>query len=524
MMTRNLAVRVVLALMLACGAGLTEAAPGKVGVVSFENSGTRAAQADFLYGLAQLHNFEYASAADAFRRAQKADPGFAMAYWGEAMTYNHPVWFQQDQAAARAALAHLAAAPEERQAKARTAREKDYLHAVEILYGEGSKHERDRRYAQAMEALHARYPADVDATCFYALALLGTSDAGRNIPTYMRSAALMQEVFEHHPQHPGAAHYLIHSVDDAVHAPLGLRAAQAYGKIAPEADHAQHMTAHIYLALGMWDETVRANEIALQVRHKQMLAKDANASAPACGHYIIWLSYAKVQLGRMDDARGIIENCAARLRGATAAVQQNYDSNLLGLAEMRSRYIIDGKDAQDPIPDLAPVMAKHNEAAMVWAVTDAWMALRSPQLQANAADAAVARARTAINAARSSKPGDMEVAPEHARYRIPAIEMAMLDGQLALRKGDRDAALALLRQAAQQEQALEMDFGPPVLVQPANELLGAALLELKQPAAARKAFDAANVLAPGRSAVRQGLAAVDAMPAAAPSTTVAGTR
>jgi len=529
MMARNLAVRVVLALMLACCAGLAGAAPDKVGVVSFENSGAKAAQADFLYGLAQLHNFEYDSAAEAFRRAQKADPGFAMAYWGEAMTYNHPVWFQQNQAAARAALARLAATPEERQAKARTAREKDYLHAVEILYGEGSKHERDRRYAQAMEALHASYPADVDATCFYALALLGTSDAGRHVPTYMRSAALMQEVFEHHPQHPGAAHYLIHSVDDAVHAPLGLRAARAYGKIAPEADHAQHMTAHIYLALGMWDETVRANEIALQVRYRQMLAKDAKARAPVCGHYIIWLSYAKVQQGRMDDARGTIEHCAARLReanlaSATAEQRQNYDNSLLGLAQMRSRYIIDGKDAQDPIADMAPLMAQHKEAAMVWAVTDAWLALRSAPSQAGAADAAVARAREAIGAVQSFKPSDAEVAPEHARYRIPAIDMAMLDGQLALRKGDRNGALALFRQAAQQEQSLEMDFGPPVLVQPANELLGAALLELKQPAEARKAFDAANALAPGRRAVRQGLAALDAMPAGAPSTTVAGTR
>ena len=529
-MTRNLAAQIAIALMLACGAGMAASAPSQVGVVNFENSGAKAAQADFLYGLAQLHNFEYASAAEAFRRAQKSDPGFAMAYWGEAMTYNHPVWFQQDQAAARAALARLAATPEARQAKARTAREKDYLHAVDILYGEGSKHERDRSYAKAMEALHAKYPSDVDATCFYALALLGTSDAGRHLPTYMRSAALMQEAFEHRPQHPGAAHYLIHSVDDAVHAPLGLRAAQAYGKIAPEADHAQHMTAHIYLALGMWQETVRANEIALQVRHRQMLARDPNASAPACGHYIIWLSYAKVQLGRMDDARGIIQNCAARLRGAapaTAEAQQNYDNSLLGLAQMRARFLIDGNDAPDPIADLAPTMAKHTEAAMVWSVTDAWMALRGTPASAvapGAAEAAVARAREAIGAVQSFKPRDMEVAPEHARYRIPAIEMAMLDGRLALRKGEREVALALLRQAAQQEQSLEMDFGPPVLVQPASELLGAALLEMRQPVDARKAFEAADALAPGRSAVRHGLAAADAMPAAAPATTVAGTR
>ncbi len=534
MMTRILALRIVLACMLLWSAGAAQAshrgsgesnpAPGNVGQVSFENSGARAAQADFLYGLAQLHNFEYASAAEAFRRAQKADPGFAMAYWGEAMTYNHPVWFQQDQAAARAVLARLAPTPEARLAKAGSAREKDYLRSVEILYGEGSKHDRDRRYAQAMEALHAKYPADVDATCLYALALLGTSDAGRHVPTYMRSAALMQEVFEHHPRHPGAAHYLIHSVDDAVHAPLGLRAARAYGQIAPEADHAQHMTSHIYLALGMWEDTVRANEIALQVRHRQLLAKDPKARAPACGHYIIWLSYAKVQQGRMDDARTIIGNCAERLREAapkTPEQQQFYDASLLGLAQMRARYLVDGKAAQDPVASLAPLAAKSPDAALVWAVTDAWMALRSAPAQA---DGAVAHARETAAAYLAAKARDTDVAPEHARYRIPAIEMAMLDGQLALRKGDRDAALALFRKAALQEQALEMDFGPPVLVQPASEHLGAVLLQLKQPAEARKAFEAANVLAPGRSAVREGLAVADAMPASAPATSVAGTR
>ena len=523
MMTRTLAVRVVLALMLLWGAGAVEAT-SKVGLVEFENSGASAAQADFLYGLAQLHNFEYAAAAEAFRSAQRADPGFAMAYWGEAMTYNHPVWFQQDQGAARAALAHLAATPDARQAKAGTAREKEYLRAVEILYGEGSKHERDRRYAQAMEALHAKYPDDIDATCFYALALLGTSDAGRHVPTYMRAAALMQDVFEHHPLHPGAAHYLIHSVDDAVHAPLGLRAANAYSKIAPEAAHARHMTSHIYLALGMWEETVRANQIAMQVGYQQMLAKDPKARAPACGHYVIWLSYARVQQGRMEDARGIIENCASRLRETapkTVEQQQNYDGGLLGLAQMRARYLIDGAAAQDPAPALAPAVARHSGAAMVWAVTDAWMALRKVPDQA---DAAVARAREAIGAYLGVKPSDMEVAADHARYRLPGIEMAMLDGQLALRKGERDAALALFRKAAQQEQALEMDFGPPVLVQPANEQLGTVLLALKQPAEARKAFEAANEIAPGRIAVRQGLAAADAMPAAAPATSVAGTR
>jgi tetratricopeptide (TPR) repeat protein len=132
-----------------------DAATPAVGSVSFANSGAPAAQADFLTGLAQLHNFQYAQAAAAFQRAQEIDPDFAVAYWGEAMTYNHGVWMQQDRSAGRAALAKLGPTPEARSAKAPTPREKAYLAAVEVLYGDGDKYDRDRRYALAMERVHA---------------------------------------------------------------------------------------------------------------------------------------------------------------------------------------------------------------------------------------------------------------------------------------------------------------------------------------------------------------------------------
>src|SRR5256884_330290 len=281
----------------------TYASDQSLGAVSFANSGSPAAQADFLTGLAQLHNFQYPPAAEAFQRAESLDPRFAMAYWGEAMTYNHAVWQQQDLAAARAALAKLGATAESRAAKAETPREKAYLHAVEILFGEGDKYDRDRRYALAMEQLHASYPDDVDATCFYALALLGTSHAGRDVPTYMRAAALMEEAFEQNPRHPGAAHYLIHSVDDSVHASLGLRAANAYSKIAPDSPHALHMTSHIFLALGMWDDVVAANEAALGIVKQKIQARNQAASPVGCGHPITWLAYGYLQQGRFADAR-----------------------------------------------------------------------------------------------------------------------------------------------------------------------------------------------------------------------------
>ena len=219
---------------------LSQASPQtEVGVVQFANSGSASAQASFLRGLAQLHNFEYADAAAEFRKAQQADPNFAMAYWGEAMTYNHPIWMEQDPGAARSALNRLAPTPEARAAKAGTQRERDYLQAVEILYGDGAKEDRDVRYSQAMAELHQKYPSDVDAAAFYALSLMGTCHHGREIPTYMRALAILEDLIYANPKHPGVAHYIIHATDDPVHAPLGLHAARAYSKIAPSAAHAR---------------------------------------------------------------------------------------------------------------------------------------------------------------------------------------------------------------------------------------------------------------------------------------------
>src|SRR6266550_3674548 len=137
-----------------------------VGEVAFANTGSAAAQPAFRRGLALLHDFEYPTAAESFVEAEKIDPNFAMAYWGEAMTQTHPVWYQQDLQAARAALKKLGETPAARAAKAKTPRERDYLHAVEVLYGDGSKDERDDRYADAMAELHRKYPDDVDATAF----------------------------------------------------------------------------------------------------------------------------------------------------------------------------------------------------------------------------------------------------------------------------------------------------------------------------------------------------------------------
>jgi tetratricopeptide (TPR) repeat protein len=472
-----------------------------MGVISFENSGAPAAQADFIKGLAALHNFQYPLAAQAFARAQAADPDFALAYWGEAMSYDHAVWHEQDTKSGRAALAKLGATSEARAAKAKTPREKAYLAAVETLFSEGGEENRERRYALAMEQLHAKYPDDIDATCFYALALLGTSNAGRDVPTYMRAAALMQDIFERHPQHPGAAHYLIHAVDDSVHAPLGLRAADAYARIAPGSPHAQHMTSHIYLALGMWEETVAANERAIRL-----------SKTTGCGHAVTWLGYAYLQQGRFADARRLTEACGQEMRthpsmpehamGAQSALDSDR-SSAASFAVMRSRYLIDTGEWSSPIAALKVNVDGLISAEFTRDWVDAYAAVRFGK--PDAALPAIERSKDSIKryAAAVQAAG---AAADSPRMRIAKIEQQQLEGLLLVKQGRANEGIALLSEAAAGERASPMEFGPPSLDKPANELLGEVLLEQGRAKEACAAFEAAQVLAPGRGQSLIGLA------------------
>ncbi len=483
--------------------GRVEAQLPGVGEVSFPNSGATAAQQDFLSGLAQLHNFEYGAAAEFFRKAQQTDPGFAMAYWGEAMTYNHPVWMEQDLGAARKVLQRLGDTADARLAKAKTEREKDYLRAVEILYGDGDKRARDMAYADAMASLIREYPDDVEATAFAALALLGTSHEGRDFATYMRSAALLEPVLPTHPRHPGIAHYLIHSYDDPVHAPLGLRAARAYSKIAPAAAHAQHMCSHIFVAIGMWDDVVEANEAAVKVTRG---VTAPNRPPASCGHYPFWLTYGYLQQGRTDAAKKMVLECHQ-----TVSAQKS--PAWTAFAAMRARYLLDTEDWTGEVAAIA-VPPVQPAATFTYEFTNAFGALRRGDVAAaRAAFGRLDAARQAIEGA-SHKPGD----PAHAGMPMPALpaigngekgRLKILRDQIAallrLSDGARGEAVDLLRAAAAAEDVLPFEFGPPAVDKPAYELLGETLLVIDQPAEARVAFEKALARTPDRTAALVGL-------------------
>src|SRR6202162_6335476 len=283
-------------------------APGDLGRIDFATSGSSQAREHFLRGVLLLHSFEFGDAAEEFRQAQKIEPGFAMAYWGEAMTFNHPLWMEKDNEAARKALDRLAATAPDRRAKAPTEREKMYLDAVEALYGKGTgdKTEDDRAYAGAMRRLHETFPEDQGAAAFSAK----------------------------NPLHPGAVHYLIHSYDDPVHAPLGMRAARVYAKIAPAAGHALHMPSHIFFASGMWEEATASNEAAwkasLDRAERKSLGPDEHNY-----HALFWLEYSYLQMGRYADARRVLSTMEedAKKSGSDRAKSHR--------AMMRAAYVVE---------------------------------------------------------------------------------------------------------------------------------------------------------------------------------------
>jgi tetratricopeptide (TPR) repeat protein len=482
------------------------AAGDTAGEVSFPNSGTAKAQPPFVRGLALLHNFEYDDAAESFRRAQEIDSGFAMAYWGEAMTKNHPIWMEQDRDAARMILERLGPTREARLAKAPTQREKDYLATLEALYfGEGAKEERDFGYAETLATLQAKYPDDPDAAAFHALSLLGTAHEGRDIPTYMRSAAILEELVCAHPKHPGVLHYLIHSYDDPVHAPLGLRAARVYAKVAPAAAHAQHMTSHIFVALGMWDDVVTANETAVAVVNR---SRAAQGQPPrACGHYNFWLEYGYLQQGRQADARKVLEGCAARAEVDAPApgchIDLDPDKSTLGsYVQLRARYLLDTGDWNGEIATQEIQIGDQVTPRVTMEFIRGFGAVRRGELDtARRALADLREARVSLDAYCVER----KVTDPASRRRAEVLER-QLHGMVRFAEGRRDEAIELLRQATAMEEGMPAAFGPPFVDKPSGELLGELLLELGRAAEARAAFEASLARTPERTAALLGLA------------------
>jgi len=461
------------------------------------------AQAAFERGMLWLHLFEDEHAVAEFQKAEQFDPGFALAYWGETMTHTRGLWAIDDADGGRAVLAKLGPTPQARAAKAPTAREKAFLDTGEQLFGPGSVHERDTRFLDAAAALAKTYPHDDEAQLLHALALLTIPRGERDLPKYLQAAEISKRVLAHNPQHPGAAHYWIHGMDDPAHAQGALEAARALAKIAPGAGHAQHMTSHIFMALGMWDDVIAANSEAMRVVEAQRA--EMGMPTGACGHYGEWLQYAYYQAGRHREAQQQLAACM-RESGDTVAWaltkdgrSETSDNLNMGVRDLRlSQVTMRATSVVESPADRRYDGGLNLDIGNLERVAG-WDAFARGYAALQAKDLAAARSELATLQAIARQPAgalDGEL-PDEAAYL--GILAAMLDGGIAVQDGRGEAGLAQVRSAAAKYDALPFAFGPPVVVKPPHELAGDMLLAMARPKDALAEYDAALKLAPNRA-------------------------
>jgi len=444
----------------------------KLGNVRFQVSCNQEAQRGFERALAMLHNFWFPQTVDAFAEVAKADPTCAMAHWGLAISRRtNPLVGAPAIDATKRGWEDIGRA---KTLGAKTPRERDYIAALDVYYRDWDKVDYGARvlaYEKAMEQVYRRYPKDLEAAVFYALELNAAITVVPVDKTYFRqlkAARILEEVLAKQPDHPGALHYLIHSYDFPMLADRGLPASKRYGAVSPSAPHALHMPSHVYSMLGMWEASIQSNYSALGVAKSYVHAMD-------------FMVYAYLQTGQDRQAERLMNESFALQKAGGAAAQRTPTGAVLSVytayAAIPARYAIE--------------RGAWNEAAALE------LNSRSP-----AADA-ITHFTRAMGYARLGDRG-------HARQEIQALQLLrdellqskndywaeQLEIQrkaagawVALVEGDKTEALALMRSAADLEDASDKHIAMENRLWPMRELLGELLLELKEPALALKEFE-----------------------------------
>lgn len=469
-----------------------------LGEISFAVSGKEEAQVFFKKGMLLLHSFEYEDAAEEFQKARKSDTDFVMAYWGEAMTHNHSLWRYQDYEKANAILKQLAQSPGERIAKAKTGLEKDFIKGINILYGTGSKTERDSSYAAYMGELYKKYPGNNEVASFYSIALIGSVPVGRDTKVYEKAAEIAKEVIAKNSKHPGALHYIIHAYDDPGHASLALKTADAYAKVAPSAGHALHMPTHIYLAMGLWDKVVSSNIVSWEAGQKRKERKKLTNDALNY-HAFHWLLYGYLQQENIMQAKKILNEMkqysnelgSERAREhmifqkTTYLAETNeYGSEInnlevkqddLNIATRAMNYFANGMNA----------FYKKDAAAMETTITQ-----MSGEILADE-ERISGNGIKLCGSINSAIPNALDI----QQAKVMELELRAMQAWL---KKDEAATEKLLKQAVESESGISFAYGPPTIVKPSFELYGEWLLENNRPKEALQQFDLSLKAAPGR--------------------------
>ena len=445
----------------------------ELGTITFPNSGSAAAQAAFLEGVKSLHSFQFDEAAVACQRAQKADPAFAMAYWCEAMSHNHPLWAQQDTAAAKAILEKIAPTLDGRLAKVKTDKERAFLRAIDVLYySPGEKLARDTAYSNAMAAMYTQWPNDHEVATWYALSLLGTvRPTDRGFRRQALAASIAQKVFAENPKHPGAAHFIIHAFDDPDHAPLGLPAARSYAGIAPSAAHALHMPSHIFVQLGMWPD-VRTSNIAAYKAAVEVNTRMKLAEGREDFHTLGWLQYANLMMGNIDEAKQNVES-------AKAAADRNPNNTGVrnGYLAMRARLILETgqweKIALDAPAAAAAADAHAGMPGMSMPTSNVWIFIAGYSAAKLGDFKTAEAAETQLRGAREK----LEAGQNAFNAKYVAVMEKQVGALIRHARGQKDEALKLAKEAMDIELTLAAPSGPADPIKPAPEFYGEMLLD-----------------------------------------------
>jgi tetratricopeptide (TPR) repeat protein len=432
----------------------------KLGKVSFPISCASGMQGQFERGVALLHSFWYEEAEKSFQQIAASDASCAMAYWGQAMSIYRPLWVrltEADLTKGRELMEKARTA-----AAAKSPRERDYIAALSTLYQADEKlgyHERTVAYCDALQKVHQKYPADNEASVFYALALLASApDEDTSLRNPKEAIALLNEVLKQEPNHPGVAHYLIHAADNPQLAELGLPAARRYAEIAPASPHALHMPGHIFARLGLWQEDIQSNLASLTAA-RQPSAMHIGAEHQV--HAMDFLEYAYLQVGDDAKAKAMVDRLSSIRPEDVDAGLDGYLNQML--AHFPAMYALETHDwkAAEALP-VRTETEPYFQATTYWAHAVGAGHLRDVPV----AKEAVAHYEVAVEATRKTKNAF------RAQYMLTNGDQAR--AWLLVAEGKNDEAVDLLRSVADKQDAQ----GKGEVELPAREMLGDMLLEL----------------------------------------------
>ena len=465
----------------------------ELGRVSFPISCTTEAQKQFNRAAAWLHSFGYEEADKAFEAVTVVDPKCGMAYWGIAMSQYHPIWAPPTKDELRKGWSAVEKA---KTLSAKTERERSYLAAIEVFFKDADKLDHRTRalaYQQAMEQTYRAYPEDLEAAIFYALSLLEatTLPPGKDYAKQKKAAEILNGVLPKLPNHPGVAHYLIHSFDYPQLAELALPAARSYAKIAPSSPHALHMPTHIFTRLGLWQESIQSNAASAAAAKTLVARNHPGAASYDQLHAMDYLMYAYLQGAQDQKALGILQE----LHSMSRVDVENFAA-AYAFAAVPARYALERRSWTEAAAlTVHPTSFPWDRFLFAEALTHFARALGAARSGDPAAASQSVEKLASIQRALSSardNPANLYWAKQVEIQRQAAAAWT------ARAEGKNEDALRLMRAAADLEASTDKSPVTPGAVLPARELLADLLLELNKPVEALKEYEASLRDTPNR--------------------------